>query len=219
MTKRRFCVISLNMKKLGLFLFFCISSWALHAQIFQGFGIMAGATAGRQKWLYYNPDFKVRQKFLIRYNAEIFAEFGMHPTFRYVTELQYNVKGTKQETPAGTNKFQNQYGAWNNYLMIRREFFMVIPYAKIGPRLEYVFASDNDFTPFHITGSAGAGVEFVAYGPVKFITEFHWVPDLTKSFKSDPLVIKQHCWELRVGIKFGRRGSALCPAYKDQPND
>jgi hypothetical protein len=160
-----------------------------------------------------------RSKYLLRYNAEVFAEFGYHPTFRWVTELQYNVKGAKVAEGGSTVKYQNQYAAWNNYLMIRKELFSVIPYAKIGPRLEYVFGSDQSFSKFHLTGAAGAGVEFVAFGPVKFITEAFWVPDATRSYKSAPLDIRQHCWELRIGIKIGKRGDATCPAYKDQPND
>lgn len=198
--------------------FFSLATFA-SAQFFQGWGIMAGGTLGRQNYLYHNPDSKDRSKYLLRYNGEIFAEFGYHPTFRWVTELQYNVKGAKWNEGGSTVKYQNQYAAWNNYLMVRKELYSVIPYFKIGPRAEYVFSSDQNFSKFHITGAAGAGVEFVAFGPVKFITEAWWVPDATQSYKSDPLSIKQHCWELRVGIKIGKRGDATCPAYKDQPND
>lgn len=207
------------MKKILLIAFFISSSVVASAQFFQGWGLMAGGTLGRQKWLYYNPDSHYRSKYLLRYNAELFAEFGSHPNFRWVTEVQYNVKGAKVTEAGSTVKYQNQYAAWNNYLMVRKELYAVIPYFKIGPRAEYVFGSDQSFNKFHITGAAGAGVEFVAYGPVKFITEAWWVPDATRSFSSDPLAIKQHCWELRVGIKFGRKGDATCAAYKDQPND
>lgn len=207
------------MKKLLFIALFLAGSVSVSAQFFQGWGLMAGGTLGRQNWYYQNPESKTKLKYLLRYNGEVFAEFVNHPTYRWVTELQYNVKGSKLKTDAGTTKYLNQYAAWNNYLMVRKEMFSIIPYIKVGPRAEYVFASDNAFTKFHFTASAGAGIEFVAYGPVKFITEFHWVPDLTRSFTSDPMYIKQHCWELRVGIKFGKRGDALCPAYKDQPND
>jgi hypothetical protein len=195
----------------GFFLFLATAN----AQFFQGFGIMAGGTLGRQKW---NTTINMmhEHKYLLRYNAEIFAEFGPHPVFRWVTELQYNVKGTKYMSAEPDVKFQNQYAAWNNYLMIRKEMYAIIPYVKIGPRAEYVFNSDQNFSKFHFTGALGAGVEFVAYGPVKFITEAWWVPDATKSYSDANFgSIKQHCWELRIGLKFtGRTGEACPKVYK-----
>lgn len=184
-----------------------------NAQFFQGWGIMAGGTLGRQNWYYKNPDDKLKLKYLLRYNAEVFAEFGSHPTFRWVTELQYNVKGAKYDFGGivGEQKYKNQYAAWNNYLMIRKELFAIIPYVKVGPRAEYVFSSDNNFKKFHFTGALGAGIEFVAYGAVKFITEAWWVPDASKSYKSDAFDIKQHAWELRIGIKFAISHGEACP--------
>lgn len=204
------------MRKLFFFAALLISMSA-SAQFFQGWGIMAGGTLGRQYWFYDEPIGKEKQKYLLRYNGEVFAEFFSHPTFRWVTELQYNVKGTKQPLPDGsTVKFVNQYAAWNNYLMVRKEMYSVIPYVKIGPRVEYVAATDQAFQQWHFTGSVGAGVEFVAYGPVKFITEAHWVPDATRSYTATSPEIAQHAWELRVGLKFayGGGGEACPPVYK-----
>ncbi|HTF02674.1 MAG TPA: outer membrane beta-barrel protein [Bacteroidia bacterium] len=202
--------------KRALLILFLLISVSSFAQFFQGWGIMAGGTLGRQYWYYDEPIGKEKQKYLLRWNGEVFAEFGHHPTFRWVTELQYNAKGTKREEVDGsTTKYLNHYAAWNNYLMIRKEMFAIIPYVKIGPRLEYVVSSPQDFKKFHLTGSLGAGVEFVAFGPVRFITEAHWVPDLSRSYVGVP-DIKQHAWELRVGLKFpfGGGGEACPPVYK-----
>ncbi len=187
------------------------------AQFFQGWGIMAGGTLGRQYWFFDEPVGKEKQKYLLRYNGEIFAEFFDHPTFRWVTEVQYNVKGTKHPLADGSEeKFVNQYAAWNNYLMIRKEMYSIIPCIKIGPRAEYVVSSAQSFDNFHITGSVGAGVEFVAYGPFKFLTEAHWVPDATRSYTTSAPNISQHAWELRVGLKWAYGGGGeKCPAvYK-----
>ncbi len=199
------------MKKLLSVIILSLSLTILHAQFFQGWGIMAGATAGRQKWFTQVPNSTGKQKFLLRYNAEIFGEFVNNPTFRWVTELQYNVKGSKQIINSEKIKYVSQYAAWNNYLMIRKEMFAIIPYVKVGPRAEYVFSSDQGFKKFHITGALGAGIEFVAYGPVKFITEAWWVPDLTKSYNVPDFGIKQHAWELRVGLKFAVSHGEACP--------
>ena len=207
------------MKRLLSLLIFCISLSTLHAQFVQGWGIMAGGTLGRQNWYYHNPDSKYKLNYLLRYNAEVFAEMGQDPTFRWVTELQYNVKSSKLVSEGENLKLINQYAAWNNYLMVRKEMLSIIPYVKVGPRLEYVFNSSQSFSRFHITGALGAGVEFVAYGPVALITEAWWVPDVTKSYTSDVLDVKQHAWELRVGLKFaisggGDRGPACPKVYK-----
>ncbi|HLG04179.1 MAG TPA: hypothetical protein VI731_11330 [Bacteroidia bacterium] len=208
------------MKKTLLTVFLLLGLLPAQAQFFQGWGIMAGGTLGRQNWYYHEPASKERLKYLLRYNGEIFAEFGNHPTFRWVTELQYNNKGAKWKTSdingnSMTVRFQNHYAAWNNYLMIRKELFAIIPYVKIGPRAEYVVATDQSFNRFHLTASAGGGVEFVAFGRIKFLTEFHWVPDLTESANDEFYDVKQHAWELRVGIKIARKGSTTCPAYRD----
>lgn len=201
------------MKRLLTCIGFLLLLTSASAQFFQGFGIMAGGTLGRQKWVTQVE--MPKHKYLLRYNAEIFAEFGSHPTFRWVTELQYNVKGSKQQIDDQTFKYVNQYAAWNNYLMIRKELFAIIPYVKVGPRAEYVFKSDQDFKKIHFTGALGAGIEFVAYGPVKFITEAWWVPDLSKSYNVPDFSIKQHAWELRIGLKFtGRTGEACPKVYK-----
>jgi hypothetical protein len=202
------------MRKL-LLLSFLIIGISAHAQFFQGWGIFVGGTAGRQVVKINEPKSKDKSKYLLRYNGEVFAEFVDNPFYRWVTEVQYNVKGAKWEYPSGTVKYVNQYIAWNNYLMIRDEMVSIIPYAKIGPRLEYVFNSDNDFNKFHVTGALGAGVEFVPYGRIGFITEAFWVPDLSHSYKDSAGFINQHCWELRVGIKFGPGGGESCPkVYK-----
>lgn len=207
--------ILIPMKRL-FFLSALLISMSASAQFFQGWGIMAGGTLGRQYWFYDEPVGKDKQKYLLRYNGEIFAEFFAHPTFRWVTELQYNVKGTKHPLADGSEvKFVNQYAAWNNYLMIRKEFYSIIPYVKIGPRAEYVVSSPQSFNKFHITGSVGAGVEFVAYGPFKFLTEAHWVPDATRSYTETVPDISQHAWELRVGLKWAYAGGEKCPpVYK-----
>ncbi|CAN5165176.1 hypothetical protein BH09BAC5_BH09BAC5_24390 [soil metagenome] len=199
------------MKKFLFSLGFIFFTFSVSAQFFQGWGIMAGGTLGRQKWFTMLPDATPKHKFLLKYNAEIFGEFGSNPTFRWVSELQYNVKGSKLEINGEKFKYVNQYAAWNNYLMIRKELFAIIPYAKIGPRAEYVFSSDQSFKKFHFTGALGAGIEFVAYGPVKFITEAWWVPDLTKSYNEPDFGIKQHCWELRIGLKFAVSHGEACP--------
>ncbi|MBI3512079.1 MAG: hypothetical protein HY064_15585 [Bacteroidetes bacterium] len=208
------------MKRFLSILFLLSLPAIIQAQFFQGWGIMAGGTLGRQKWKWVDPAAKDKSKYLLRYNGEVFAEFFDNPTYRWVTELQYNVKGAKWKSIPGSSggsttlTEQNQYIAWNNYLMIRQELVSIIPYAKVGPRLEYVFSSPQSFSKIHVCPAAGVGVEFVAFGPVALITEAWWVPDVLHSYKDSNLTIKQHCWELRVGIKFSPGGESCPKVYK-----
>src|SRR6476620_5267830 len=118
------------MRKLLLFSFLNIGI-TTKAQFFQGWGFFVGATDGRQVVKIDEPKTKEKSKYLLRYNAEVFGEFGQDPFLRWVSELQYNVKGAKWEYPSGDVKEVNQYFAWNNYLMYRYEMVSIIPYAKI----------------------------------------------------------------------------------------
>jgi hypothetical protein len=206
-----------------LFLIALTASLHGSAQFFQGWGLMGGATYANQRWKNSEVGINARTKYLLRWNAEAFAEFGEWPFVRWVTEVQYNNKGAKTKLlfPSSLEgadfvKYKNSEIAWNNYLMIRKEMLSIIPYVKIGPRAEYVLSSDQSFRKFHITASAGAGVEFVSYGNIRFLTEFHYVPDLTKSYDTDPLRIKQNAMELRIGLKFvfAGGGEACPPVYK-----
>lgn len=201
------------MRRFLFIVFVTAISIRMNAQFYQGWGLFAGVTAGKQHEKTFDPKFKDKSAFLLRYNAEAFAEFVDDPFFRWVSELQYNVKGAKWKYPSGTDKYVNQYICWNNYLMVRDEMVSIIPYVKVGPRLEYNFATNQTlaFEKFHVAGAIGAGVEFVPFSGVGFITEAFYVPDLLHSYKDAYGFINQNCWELRVGIKFGRRGGS-CPA-------
>ncbi|TND01033.1 MAG: hypothetical protein FD123_4305, partial [Bacteroidetes bacterium] len=171
-----------------------------------------------QRWFMQQADgsdMEAKTKRLLRFNGEIFAEFIGHDNIRWVTEAQFNMKGTKTDGFGVKQNWSNNVIAWNNYLKIRQETYSLIPYVLFGPRLEYTLQTPQDFSKFHVTGSVGAGTEIVSFGRVKFLTEIHYVPDFTRSFQSDPLDIKQKVWELRVGVKFVPKSGEDCPpVYK-----
>jgi len=202
------------MRTVRLFLCAALLCFAtgLSAQFFQGIGVMGGLTWGNQRWS--SPTMELatpKTKRLLRFNGEIFAEFFAHENLRWVTEAQFNMKGTKTDGFGVTQNYTNNIIAWNNYLKIRHETYRFIPYVLVGPRLEYTMSSPQSFEQFHVTGSAGAGTEIVSFGALKFLTEIHYVPDLTRSFSSEPLDIKQKVWELRVGLKWVPNNGDKCP--------
>jgi len=209
------------------------------AQFFQGFGLMGGLTLGRQKWWITEinsadqskTESTFKTKRILRFNGEIFAEFGKHPNFHWRTEFQYNQKGSIEKTSADKFKNKLDYICWNNFLIIRQEDFLGTPYFLIGPRVEYKFKQglqsplllNDDFQSLHFSWSVGLGWEFVTYGRFKPFVEIHYNPDLNKaSTQSDPVLpeiisattVKNRAWELRIGFKIVRNPTK-CPAvYK-----
>lgn len=197
------------------------------AQFINGFGLTAGGTYARQIWEYTDTDMKLKKKYLFGLNGSAFLEFFQHDYIRWVSEIQFNQKGTTERisTPEGDKKYKNRtnYLCWNNFLKIRYEMYRIIPYILAGPRVEYLISKKpqvyhpiiNDFKKLHFSWSVGAGVEFVSFGPVKFFTEAHYNPDFTDAYKLDPLKIRNQAWELRIGLKYVRKTREDCPpVYK-----
>lgn len=208
----------------GLFVF---SSFALacSAQFFQGFGVMGGLTLAREKWWTTVSDgssmntTKEKHKFLLRFNGELYAEFVKHPNFRWRTEFEYNMKGTKHKVTGDKNKVD--YISWNNYLVIRQEDFLGTPYFLVGPRVEYLFRQATPSIPYafekiHFSWLVGLGWEFVAYGLLKPLVEVHYNPDFNMAVSEvigdeDSFAAKNRAWELRVGFKIDLGYKTKCP--------
>ena len=210
-----------------LFLILFFFGSIAQAQLISGLGIMGGGTASKQKWEYSEPDLKLNKKYLLGLNACLFVELFQHDFIRWRSELQFNQKGAKEivSTPDGEKKYKHRvnYASFNNFLILRYELFAIIPYVLAGPRVEFPLTKKstldaakpilNDFEQFHINGSVGAGVEFVAYGPFKFFTEAHFNPDFNFSpaYNKNNLTITHTAWELRAGLKYAIQGSGDCP--------
>ena len=209
------------MRRIITILFFCISALTASAQFFQGWGLMAGLSYYRQKWWIQNVDgseSKVKQKYILRFNADLFAEFIKNEHFHWRTEFEYNQKGCKEKTPSATYKNKVDYISWNNYLKIYEDEFEGTPYLLVGPRVEYLFRQNtssplitSDFRKIHFSWSVGIGWEFVTYGRIKPIVELHYNPDINKAYKTSDLAIINRPWELKIGIRIGDKHGS-CPA-------
>lgn len=197
--------------KLILVVSMLLPAFASNAQLVNGIGIMGGVTYSRQKWFFNETDEAIKQKFLLRYNGEVFMEWFSHENIRLVTELQYNMKGTKVRETG--EKFKLDYFAFNNYLKLRTETYALVPYVLVGPRVEYTFRSNEaGSNTLHFGWSAGAGFETVSYGPVCFLTELHYNPDINFAGRNPVYDYKNRAWELRVGLKYKFRDpSNDCP--------
>lgn len=209
------------MRKLIIILIFCSSIGSVSAQFFQGWGLMGGLSYYRQKWWLDLPDGsteKFKQKYILRFNGELFAEFINNEHFHWRTEFQYNQKGCKEKTDNGTFKNKLDYICWNNFLKIYEEEFEGTPYLLVGPRVEYLFKQNtqsplitDDFRKIHFSWSVGLGWEFPMFSRFKPLIEIHYNPDINKAYQTEVLRIINRPWELRIGFRIGSKTKS-CPA-------
>ncbi|MBI2269327.1 MAG: outer membrane beta-barrel protein [Bacteroidetes bacterium] len=185
----------------------------LHAQFFNALGVTVGVTYGNERWTDDNLKTSERKKYILGFNGSVLAEFFSDDYFRWVSEFQFNQKGSAEKTSAANYSTKLNYICFNNYLKFRTELVSIIPYFLIGPRLEYKLSGGSDnprvtgaFKPLHVSLAIGVGNEFVAYGPYKFFTEAFYNPDIMKAYSVGGLHIKNNAFELRVGVKrvFGK---------------
>lgn len=212
------------MKKLFLFLIAILFVVQTKAQFVNSIGITAGVSAGNQKFYFAEPLSISRKKYIVGFNASVFGEFFSHDYARWVTEIQYDQKGSIDRQSDG-NDYPNHlsYLSWNNYLKLRYEMYSIIPYIMVGPKLEYKLsqgtsspAVTTSFLPLHISGSFGGGVEFVSYTNFKFLVEAFYNPDMMPAYVSPNLHIKNKNIQLRVGVKYefgGQKESCNTPTY------
>jgi len=166
------------MRKLIFFIFLSSIAFQSKAQFLNSIGITAGVSAGNQKFHFKEPIHISKKKYVFGFNASIFAEFLSRDYVRWVSELQYNQKGSIDKQPEANYPNKLQYICWNNYLKIRYEMYSIIPYILIGPRLEYNLtqsttspAITSSFLKLHVSAAVGAGVEIVKYSTIKI---FFW---------------------------------------------
>ena len=210
-------------KKLILFSIAILSIVQTKAQFVNSMGITAGVSAGNQKFLFTEPLAISRKKYIVGFNASIFGEFFSHDYARWVTEIQYDQKGSIDKQPEGNYGNSLQYLSWNNYLKLRYEMYSIIPYIMVGPKLEYRLTQatssppvTGSFLPLHISGAFGGGVEFISYSRFKFLVEAFYNPDMMPAYVTPDLHIKNKNIQLRVGVKyqFGeQRESCNTPTY------
>jgi hypothetical protein len=213
------------MKKGFAFIIFISFALQSNAQLLNSVGVTIGATAANQKFFFYDPAAISRKKYIFGFNASEFGEFFSHDYARWVTEIQYNQKGSIDKETQRNYPNQLQYLCWNNYLKLRYEMYSVIPYILVGPRLEYTLvqgtsspAITNRFLPLHVSAAVGGGVEFVSYYNFKFFVEGFYVPDIMPSEIQPGMHIMNKDFELRIGLKYefaGRKERCNTPTYTE----
>lgn len=195
--------------------------------ILSGLGIAGGITYGKQVW---NPEGPLAQeRYILRGNFAVLAEFFHHPVYRWRTELEYNLMGTGEllyySNPAVTYRNKTNYISFNNYLKINFRNTGFIPYFLIGPRVEYLLIRKAQIYPdvisqlhtIQITGAIGVGAEINWNSPLRPFIEAFYNHDLLYSYDNyyNGLYtsIGYRAYELRVGLKYFFEGikKDVCP--------
>lgn len=221
-------IISLNqrstiVKKIILTISLLFSVLLSNAQFLNSIGVTLGGTAANQKFKFREPVSIDRKKYVFGFNASVFGEFLSHDYIRWVTEIQYNQKGSIDPQPEANYPNRLQYLSWNNYAKVRYEMYSIIPYVMVGPRLDYNLTQSTSsptitgkFIPLHVSAAVGGGVEFVSYTNFKFFVEGFYNPDIMPAYISSPLFVDNKAFELRVGLKYefaGKKESCNTPIY------
>lgn len=211
------------MKKLILISILLISVLPASSQFVNSAGITVGVGMGNQKFLYTDPVAASRKKYVFGFNASVFGEFMTRDYIRWVSEIQFNQKGSVDRRPEGSYGNRLQYLCWNNYAKIRYELYSLIPYVLIGPRLEYTISQAQSspdaygpFLPLHVSLAVGGGAELVSYSKFKLFAEAFYNPDVMPAYVRPGLHIKNNNIELRVGLKYefnGGREVCNTPIY------
>jgi hypothetical protein len=213
------------MRKKVLFAFLLFVALQSNAQFFNSMGITLGLSAGNEKFLFKDPYVLSRKKYVYGFNGSVFAEFFSYDHARWVSEFQYNQKGSVDKEPQDKYTNHLQYICWNNYLKLRTEMYRIIPYILIGPRLEYNLSQNTtspaitgNFLKLHVSPAVGVGMEFVSYINFKFLVEAFYNPDvLMASYIKPEMHVFNKNFELRVGVKyeFGSPENCNTPVYTE----
>ena len=203
-------------KKLVIIFSFLISLSA-SAQFVNGIGLFLSGMASRHKYTDDNsPEVfgSHKSKHIFRPAGGIVADFGKDDYAKWRTEFEYNSMGAKEQVNLeGTEKtYRNKldYISWNNFFKLQTETFSGYPYILLGARCQYLLRNSpqvyqpvmNDAKKFHFSWDVGAGFEFMAYGPLRLFTEYHFINDIPSLYKKDALQVRSLTHELRVGVMY-----------------
>ncbi len=217
------------------FLIFIVlfSFYTCSAQFVNGVGIFGAGMASRHKYTDSNSPERFgshKSKYIIRPAGGIVADFGRWDYGKWRTEFEYNTMGAKEISSSdGTEKkLKNKldYISWNNFLKLQLETFSGFPYILIGARCQYLFKNKpeiyqsilNQSNQFHFSWNVAAGFEFMAYGPIRFFTEYHLANDLPSLYNKENLKVRNLTHELRVGLMYKFRAkteNCNAPIYND----
>jgi hypothetical protein len=206
--------------RIKYFILFLFSLSIARAQFFQGLGIFGGLTLSNQKYSIRSIEPNILYKSLnrFRYSGGFVAEFIDHDIFRWQMNLAYVQKGMKDYSVLGKAAYNNyDHISFENYLKVRYEFYKLIPYILVGPRVEYniikstaVFKPESDaINPLQFSLGLGAGIELVTFGRFKPFIEGYYNPYVLPLYNKNNVSITGRTFELRIGVIYRPKRKAF----------
>ena len=197
-----------GMRKICLVLICCFFISQSKAQFLNSIGATAGITYGNQRYDGVVPKFTDRSAYLLGYNGALFFDLVQDKFVHWHLEFQYNQKGGVDGTGLPGYSDKLTYLSCNNYFKVQFELLNIIPYFFVGPNLDYLFQQNTVNNPLikkyellHVGAAVGAGFEFVSYGPLKFLTEGLYNPDILPAAQNNDLKMTNHDFQLRIGLR------------------
>lgn len=209
-----------------ILIMFTINSYS---QFVSGFGIKGGITLSNQLYEYKKYTFEPETKYLLGFNASMFAELLKNKYINLVLESGYEQRGyTYVSKPF--DEFGNPLPDMNIYgrtsyfttgllMKIKIQENNITPYILIGPKfdflLDYSVKPEDEnvslvgfneplkqFKKENYSLNFGAGIEFNRLFPFKTFIEFNYSPPVNTSYNGPGLLVKEHYFNIKAGINF-----------------
>ncbi len=206
------------MKRIALtvsFFLFCLP--CVYAEVVSGYGVKTGLAMANQEFN-YTAGFDLDTKNRTGFDFGLFVEWFDLQSFSGLTEVHYVQKGMIEEDvrtnewglPVGTIKFNHQVDYLSIPLLVKitQKTKHLSPYLCVGPRFDFLLgyksklmkAIYDKFKNMDTGGTVAVGVESRTR-PIKMLLELRYSPDLTFAYQTDLLKVKNHSFELLLGLK------------------
>lgn len=214
---------------LAIFLFATQTSYG---QAIDRFGINIGVPYATQVWTHKNGNFHHDIGYKIGFMSFLRVEKDLSSRFTLRTELGYVQKGFKNKLEF-TDSNGESLGVKNDDVILHELAFNLglkirpfenfsLPYLHAGLQSEYLIAYKDitvnvsgsemefgfyestlsDLNEFNVGVLAGLGINLNE----RFYFEIEYNPNITKSFESDNLEIRDMAWGAKIGVNLNKMG-------------
>lgn len=190
------------------------------SQLITGYGLKAAITSANQDFSYSIPfDITTKRRLGLMFGA--YVEWLNFPSFSIVTQIEYAQRGMGQEfivtdesgpEPKGIITLYSRLDYLSLPLLAKVKFPAepVSPYLLAGPRIDYFLGGSSDrdlftyddFKKTTVGGSVGVGAATTTLLPVDALIEIRYNFDLTDSYSTQNLKIRNNAYDLWLGVGF-----------------
>ena len=204
-----------------IILLLCVISIPSKAQLIKSYGVKIAVTTAHHTWKSSNTNWTYEpEKRRVGFNLALYAEWLNTPLFSILTQLEYTQRGFGEEFNR-RDEFNNDLGTITKYTRfdylslpilckVRVPIGTVSPFIQVGPRIDYFLGYKDDLYPnrsmwkdskeniFGLSFSIGAEINNLL--PFILSTEFRYNMDLTNSYESQTLKIRNNAFDFWIGV-------------------